>query len=228
MAQTKTANLEPEQAAPTSYTIRSRESIERSWLFWTFTVIVVPIVVAVAIDWSVSSGKLQYSYEAYNDGKLAATGVLAVVVVVALVALLYLTHRLYSTRNQTIDVELSAIICPLGIQRSRTTTTTYNHDSNRQKINEHYYPLVPIEAVKDCILLEHVGGFSVTTHVMIRLKANTESKNTVERTDSTKVPEKKEVAASGLLEMFPDANLTFVQCHGLVKQIGRALKDMQT
>ena len=236
-------------AAPTSYTIRSRESFQHSsWLWWpftTFAALVVPIVavaatVATATDsfWSQSqtSTKLQHFYEYYYETYKEDNFIIAVAafstVVVAL--LLCIAHRRFSTRCQSRDIDLSLIVCPLGIQRFKTTTTMYGQNLPK-KVNVHHYPLLPIESVKDCILLEHVGGFSVTTHVMIRLLNNNntnESSNSLESTTNGEVNDTSEAetnkdAVSGQVAAFPDANLTFDQCHGLVKQIGRALEEVQ-
>jgi hypothetical protein len=237
--------------APTSYTIRSRESFQRSswlWPFSTFTALVVPIVaVATATDsfWSRSEiyANLQdfYYYETYkyDDNYLVVAAVAAFSTVIA-VLLLCIAYRRFSTRSQTRDIDLSLIVCPLGVQRSKrttTTTTTKTYNSHDQKINlqknvhVHHYPLLPIESVKDCILLEHVGGFSVTTHVMIRLNnksLNNIESTTVEQKVASEVQKnKKKDAASGLVAAFPDANLTFDQCHGLVNQIRSALAEVQ-
>ena len=250
-----TAFEKPEAAAaaPTSYTIRSRESFQSSswlwWLFTRFTVLVVPLIavtvtVATATDsfWSNSeiSEKLQqfydYYYETYKDDNFIIAVAAFAIFVVALQ--LCNSYRHFSTtRSQTRDIDLSLIVCPLGIQRSKTTTTICGQNLPK-KVNIHHYPLLPIESIKDCILLEHVGGFSVTTHVMIRLlnnsNNNTKSKKLSNILESTTGEEKDALeaektkdAVSGQVAAFPDANLTFNQCHGLVKQIGRALEEVR-
>jgi len=81
-----------------------------------------------------------------------------------------------------------------------------------------------MEAVKDCILLEHIGAFSVTTHVMLRLKANNSDRINNDG-DCDERKKTKDESLPGLVSVFPDAELTFEQCHGLVNQIGRALNE---
>lgn len=214
--------IQTSDAVPTCYKIHSRESIQRSW--WPFTALLVPIVAVTAdslVSGSETSTKLQQYYKTYRTDNLVVGCAISLAV-----ALLYIAHYLFSTRNYTRDVDLSLTICPLGVQPSKTTTTTYNGNSDHQKVDVHISPLLPIEAVKDCILLEHVGGFSVTTHVMIRLNAKAIIDDKVERTNSDK-EQRKEDAASGMVLAFPDATLTFAQCHDLVKKIGRAIEEMQ-
>jgi hypothetical protein len=89
------------------------------------------------------------------------------------------------------DVELSLTICPVGVQR--TSRINKNRPVN--------HPLLPRESIQDCILTEHVGAFSVSSHLVFR------------------------VENSSLASVFPNASLSFEQCHSLVKQIQRALDE---
>lgn len=231
-----TTNSEAAEAAdtvaPTSYSIRSRESFQPSWWPLTVPVIVVPILATVvANDSSEAFAKLEdYYVEFYNNGDKSVAIASACFLVAVL---LFIAFHLYnSTRSQTREVDLSLIVYPVGVQRCKRTTVIYNQDRNRQKVDEHHYPLLPIESVKDCILLEHVGGFSVSTHVMIRLQNSTTSSSDDKSTGKEKQrdgseSQETEDAVTGLVEAFPDANLTFDQCRGLVNQIRRALKAVQ-
>jgi hypothetical protein len=93
------------------------------------------------------------------------------------------------------------------------TTTT----SNKRSTVVHYYPLLPLESVKDCIILEHVGAFSVTTHVMIRATTTT-----------TKSSSESESESNGkLVSFFPDVTLSFDRCHELVQKIQRSLEELR-
>jgi hypothetical protein len=67
--------------------------------------------------------------------------------------------------------------------------------------NETYHPLLPRDSVQDCVLTEHVGAFSVSTQLVFRVKS------------------------SSLVPVFPNAQLSFSQCHSFVQQIQRALNE---
>mmetsp|Transcript_8123 Transcript_8123/g.17511 ORF Transcript_8123/g.17511 Transcript_8123/m.17511 type:complete len:241 (+) Transcript_8123:309-1031(+) len=238
-AQTRNGVTEESAApAPTCYKIHSREILQRSRWLSLVAALAVPIV-AVAIGVflpqtsepaannnataAVAAADLQYFYENYKDDKVVVAGTVSLVLV-----FLYSCHYLFSTRKQIRDTELSVTFCPLGIQRCKTTTITSNNsknndnnqNQNRPRINVCNYPLVPMESVKDCILLEHVGGFSVATHVMIRVVAAKAGGRTTPSSNSEK-------AESELVSAFPDAILTFDQCHGLVHQMQRVLAEMR-
>jgi hypothetical protein len=223
-----TARIDAETttAAPTSYTIRSKESFQRSRL-WPVTVILVPIVVAAAAaaandsfgsEQSATVLLQRYFDKAYRDNDSFALAGAGAFVAIAV----FLCHRLVSKRNQIVEVDLTLTVLPLGVQRSKTTTTTYNENANHRTNDVFHYPLLPIETVRDCILLEHIGGFSVTTHVMLRLN-NFNDTGDGEPKDGSKTGP----TSSGLVEAFPGANLTFDQCQSLVNQIGRALEEVQ-
>lgn len=230
-SQTRTGVTEESAtSAPTCYKIHSREILQRSWWLSLVTALAVPIIAVAIYEFlpqisepaattDAAATDLQYFYENYKDDKVVVAGTVST----AIVFLCY-CHYLFSTRNQIRDTELSVTFCPLGIQRSKTTTTTSNNNNdnnqNRSRINVCNYPLVPMESVKDCILLEHVGGFSVATHVMIRVVANAAGKLSPSSNNSHK-------AESELVSAFPDAILTFDQCHGLVHQMQRALAEMR-
>jgi len=218
---TNTVEQNLEMAAPTSYTISSRESFNRAW--WPMATIIVPLIAAITSNsfWfrSESVAKLQGYWKNYVDERS-----LNLLAFSTIIVLLCIAYRLFTTAIQTRDVNLSVTICPLGVQRTKTTITSYGYDMNRGKTHVHHYPLLPIGIVKDCILLEHVGGLSVTTHVMIRLKFGIDS--TSDENDAVE-SHAKESGVSGMVAAFPDAKLTFRQCHGLVDQIGRALQTVQ-
>jgi hypothetical protein len=95
------------------------------------------------------------------------------------------------------DVELRLTVCPLlGVQRTTCI--------NKRRLVHH--PLLPRASIQDCILTEHVGAFSVSTNVVFR----------VEEASSSKL----------IVPAFPNASLSFAQCHSLVKKIQRALNEV--
>lgn len=94
------------------------------------------------------------------------------------------------TASSKSEVELSVTVCPLGVQR----TTRVN-----KRVVLH--PLLPRESVKDCIITEHVGAFSVSSHVVFR------------------------VEKSSIVPAFPNAKMSFAQCQSFVKQIQQALDE---
>lgn len=95
-------------------------------------------------------------------------------------------------------VELCVTICPLGVQR----TSKVNKD------RPVHYPLLPRAAVIDCVVTEHVGAWAVSSHVVFRVAESPSSSS-----------------FSSLIPAFPDAKMTFSQCHSLVQQMQRALKE---
>jgi hypothetical protein len=70
------------------------------------------------------------------------------------------------------------------------------------KVNDRlsHHPLLPRACVKDCIIIEHVKAFGVANHLVFRV-------------ESTLVP------------VFPNAKLSFSQCHSLLKQIQQGLRE---
>ena len=104
----------------------------------------------------------------------------------------------FETSSRTRDVEVSLTVCPLGVQR---TTSTHRNRPVR------HHPFLPKESIRDCIVTEHVGAFSVSSHVMLRLGDTTDC------------------GGPALIPAFPKATLSFGQCHVLMKQIQRALRD---
>lgn len=156
----------------------------------------VPLAAWATLDWKTQLEK----HELLNIGTAAIV--------------LGILYRLVFSRSiQTKEIDLSIDILPLGIQRSKTTTISYHHsDAKHSKVD--YHPLLPIEKIQDCILLEHVGAFSVSTHVMLRLKTN----------NDTYQPSN---ASKGLVEAFPGANLKFRECQQMVDQIQKALAEVQ-
>ena len=177
---------EEEEDAPTMYTIRFEEYPQRSWYWWW------PLSITPLLD--VAMKQTEFSANYYWD--IPADKM--VYIVTALLGVI-LCNRLYASPK---SVEVSLEILPVGVQRSKTTT--YN---SHKAASVHHYPLLPIESTKDCIILEHVGTFTVSTHVMLRLQKDSSCDN-----------------VSGMVAAFPDANLTFDQCHGLVDQINNALE----
>ena len=218
--------------APTCYKVHSRETFQRSWL-WPVTIVIVPILSvatdAAIFDFFVIYEKVQESLCLKYSGDDCSGAASAVITGLSVALLCALLHRLYSTRIQTRDVDLSVNICPLGVQRSKTTTVTYNHNVDHKKVRVHHYPLLPIEAIESCFLLEHVGAFSVTTHVMIRMAADiSEDSNPFEVSSSSTVNETEKVNnKSKLVSAFPDAKLTFIECHDLAIQIRKALEEVR-
>lgn len=186
----------------TVYTIRSRESRESSW-WWPISIITLLGVAMNSFGTDIFATIDPYWTDQIDVAILSS-------IAVALLGII-LAHRLFFAKPTTKTIDLTLQILPLGVQRSRTIT----HD-NSQTTNTHHYPLLPIGSIKDCILLEHVGAFSVSTHVMLRLQNSN---------NYSMKPTKN--AAKGMVAAFPDVTLTFDQCHSLVEQITRALEQVQ-
>jgi hypothetical protein len=162
---------------PTIYKVHSREFHGRSW---SITIIFIGILIGGVLH---VDPKIELEWPWLLAGAIFG---------------LYF----FETSSKWRDVELSVTICPLGVQRSSTTTLSAKH----QKC--HHQPFLPREYVQDCIVLEHVGAFSVSTHVIFRLV------------------EKRGEDPSSFIPAFPNAVLTFDQCHSLTKQIQRALDEI--
>lgn len=200
------ASVEETLAGPISYKIQSREIFQRSW--WSLSGLVVPAVAVFfggVLSWiEDSTTDLEFYYQSYKDDHriLVASALIGI-------AVLCYCHYLFSTKSQDRETEVSVTICPLGIQRTKKITTIWNNNSDRPRRSVRNYPFLCMEIVKDCILLEHVGGFSVTTHVMIRTCSSDER------------------SEPGLVSAFPDAILTFDQCHDLVQEIQWALGELR-
>ena len=197
--------------APITYKIHSREHYKRSY-YWSLALGVVPIIAVVIGSQNSLSSLLSLWTTTFSTnpiiiyvGIFAATGLI-------IYYAYYLLTTFYS--QQTRDVELSVTVCPLGIQRSSKTTTTA---SNKRSTVVHYYPLLPLESVKDCILVEHVGAFSVTTHVMIRATTTTTTQSSKSKSESNEE----------LVSFFPNVTLSFDRCHVLVQQIQRSLEKVR-
>jgi hypothetical protein len=92
-------------------------------------------------------------------------------------------------------VELRVTICPLGVQRTSKI--------NKDRLVHH--PLLPRAAVIDCVVTEHVAAWAVSSHVVFRVVESSSS--------------------SSLIPAFPDAKMSFSQCHLLVQQMQQALKE---
>jgi hypothetical protein len=104
----------------------------------------------------------------------------------------------FETSSKTRDVEVSLTVCPLGVQRTTRTHRMMTH-----------HPLLPKESIRDCIVTEHVGAFAVSSHVMIRVRAAGAAA----------------LDGPALIPAFPNATLSFVQCHSVMKQIQGALEE---
>ena len=171
----KTSN---QNITPTTYKVHSKEYHQHSW---SITI----IFIAILISWVFHiDPKIELEWPWLLAGAIFG---------------LYLFE---TSSKQQRDVELAIKICPLGVQRSSTTTI---QSAKHQKC--HHQPFIPREYIQDCIVLEHVGAFSVTSHVMFRLV------------------EKIGEDPSSLIPAFPNAILTFDQCHSLTKQIQSALDE---
>ena len=83
--------------------------------------------------------------------------------------------------------------------------------------------------MRDCILLEHVEAFSVTTHVMVRVVKPSPSPATSDDIDTEQKSGESDVdnTESELVSLFPDAKLSFNRCHALVQKIRRALQELR-
>ena len=114
--------------------------------------------------------------------------------------------------------EVSVRITPLGVQivhqryhhRVAPTTNDMNHPeaeiikSKFKQPPPKHEPFLPRDVVQDCILVEHVGVFSVSTRLIFRLTSSTAS----------------------IVSILPDSiKLSFAQCHDLSQQIQLALKE---
>lgn len=108
--------------------------------------------------------------------------------------------------------ELVVTVCPLGVQRSvNTITTRSGSNADKMRRQQHHHPLLLTECIQDCIVLEHVGAFSVTTHVMFRVLCKREAR----KNDIRLVP------------AFPNARLSFDQCLSLKNRIQASLQEIQ-
>ncbi|KAG7356120.1 hypothetical protein IV203_000806 [Nitzschia inconspicua] len=116
----------------------------------------------------------------------------------AVVALIVFETIQHSSR--TGYSELVVIICPLGIQRITL----------RGERQQHNHPLLLTECIHDCILLEHVGAFSVSTHVMFRI-----------------LKRKNDISSMHLVPAFPNAHLTFDQCLTLKDQLQMSIEEIR-
>jgi hypothetical protein len=126
----------------------------------------------------------------------------------ALGLLVFETMQGHGSDESFHDGELCLTLCPLGIQR-------YMVESGKKK----HHPLLPTEAVKDCIVTEHVGAFCVTTHVMFRIYGGIPAKNTAGNLSQD--------SNISLVETFPNASLTFDQCYSLRNQIQATLDEIK-
>jgi hypothetical protein len=98
--------------------------------------------------------------------------------------------------------ELLVKVSPLGVQRYLT----------RNNRHDHHHPLCLMECIQDCILVEHVGAFAVTTHVMFRVR-------TKQMYDDQETLQ--------LVPAFPNACLSFSQCHTLKHEIQASLEKIR-
>ena len=231
---TYTETSQSQEPVPTLYTIRSKESFQLSSRKpLAGTIFLIPMA-AWAANWLGPKGfaMIQDCCSTAIATALETNGGMIIVVAlsIAVAALLgILCWFLCCARKiQTRETDLSLDILPLGVQRSKTTTITYNQSGKSPKTSVHYYPLLPIESVKDCILLEHVGAFSVSTHVMIRLHKYSNNNNNEKNDHSVKTPYHPADAKSGMMAAFPGAILTFDECQTMVNQIKRALEEVQS
>lgn len=151
---------------PTKFVVRSREQRDRK-----------PIVAALTITSIL--GCLYAMDRGIQNGVVWFVGGLCIALV------------MLETSPFKREVELSVLISPLGVQRTRRVNSNVSHQ-----------PLLPRDFVQDCILTEHVGAASVSTQLVFRVKS-----------------------ASLVVPVFPNAQLSFSQCHSLVQQIQRALNE---
>ncbi|CAJ1952292.1 unnamed protein product [Cylindrotheca closterium] len=112
--------------------------------------------------------------------------------------------------------EVSVRITPLGVQiihqryhhRKAPSSDDMNpgkHSKFKQPPPKHE-PFLPREVVQDCILVEHVGVFSVATRLIVRLSSTCSDSNNI-------------------VSILPDSiKLSFAQCHDLAQQIQLAIK----
>lgn len=112
-------------------------------------------------------------------------------------------------------VEVSVRVTPLGVQiinqRYHHHKAPSSNDMNPKTIKTkfkppppNHKPFLPREMVQDCILVEHVGVFSVSTRLIFRLRST----------------------SSSVVSILPNSiKLSFAQCHDLAQQIQLALKE---
>jgi hypothetical protein len=124
------------------------------------------------------------------------------IVVGAVLALLVFESTQHFNSSST---ELVVKLCPLGVQRSLT----------RNKKHHYHHPLLFTESIQDCILLEHVEVFAVTTHVMFRIRRK------------QKIYDNNNQETIQLVPAFPHACLSFHQCNTLQKQIQASLEEIK-
>ena len=86
-------------------------------------------------------------------------------------------------------VELSVEVGPLGVQRTTTINSQVTH-----------HQIIPRACIQDCIIVEHVKSFNVSSSLVFRVE-------------------------SSLEPVFPEAQLNFQQCELLLRQIQRAIRE---
>lgn len=91
------------------------------------------------------------------------------------------------------EIRTSVSVYPIGVQRTTQI--------NSKQVD---YPLLPRESIQDCILIEHIGVWSVSTQLVFRLKSSSKS---------------------ALIPVFPNSKLSFSQCQTLANQIQTALNE---
>jgi len=231
---------ESTSSAPTSYKICRRERYEYSWWMWWLTLVLIPIIAGLFL-YSINNKPLILSLWTSLHSPIY--------VVIFAAGSIYYGNYLYTIHSQIRDVEIIVTICPLGIQRSKKTITTrttivsstvISNKNANIRTSVHYYQLLPLESVKDCIVLEHVGAFSLKSVAMVRVIKKTAQNNddvgsnnkddnatTCSSSSSTTTTENKSknTKLSELVSVFPDATLSFDQCHLFVTMINNVLND---
>ena len=100
---------------------------------------------------------------------------------------------IFETAKSIPEREVSVTIYPLGIQLVSPTGKTQ---------------FIPRGSIQDCIVLEHVQAFQVTSHVVLRVSFQ-------------KLQQQQEDLQ--IIQAFPGAQLSFSQCLALKTELERAM-----
>jgi hypothetical protein len=102
---------------------------------------------------------------------------------------------IFETTKAIPEREVSVTIYPLGLQLVSSTGNTQ---------------FVPRGCIQDCIVLEHVQAFQVTSHVVLRVF-------------SQKQQQQQQPEDLQIIQAFPGAQLSFSQCLALKAELEQAM-----
>jgi hypothetical protein len=103
---------------------------------------------------------------------------------------------IFETAKAIPEREVSVTIYPLGIQLLSPTGKTQ---------------FIPRGSIQDCIVLEHVQAFQVTSHVVLRVSSQKQKQQQQQQEDLQ------------IIQAFPGAQLSFSQCLALNAELERAM-----